>query len=223
RRLLSRLPALAPASVRVVRLGVYLDRFLPRGTAPPATSQASRATPTLVTVARLDPFKGYDTLIETARLLAGRQLDYRWLVIGDGPIRPEIEQATSGPPLEGRVEILGFRSQDEVRELLRDATLFVLPSRTEGLPVVLMEALACGVPCISTPITGIPEIVRDGANGLLVPPGDPVALADAVERLLLNPEEQRRLARAARPSVEGEYDIRLTGRRIADLLRRSLA
>jgi len=222
RRLLRRFPSLDPDLVHVIRLGVYLDRFLPRRVEAPGTDAAD-PLPVLVTVARLDPLKGYDTLLQTARILVERDVEYRWALIGDGPIRRELEDAISCPPLNGRVEILGFRSQDEVRDLLRGASLFILPSRSEGLPVVLMEALACGVPCISTPINGIPEIVRHGSNGLLVSAGDPVALADAVERLLRHPAERRRLAHAARPSVEGEYDIRLTGRRIADLLRRSLA
>ncbi len=88
--------------------------------------------------------------------------------------------------------------------------------------MVLMEALACGLPCISTPINGIPEIVQDGTNGLLIPPGDARSLADAIERLLRNGEWHARLARATRASVEKNYDIRLTGRKIARLLRRAL-
>src|SRR5882724_2452905 len=216
RRLLELYPTLDPAWIHVVRLGVHLDRFTP---APRSDRGPTTGPPILLTVARLDPIKGYDTLVRAARLLVTRGQDFRWHLVGDGPMRANLEKAVSVPPLAGRVELLGFKSQEEVCELFRQATLFVLPSHSEGLPVALMEALASGIPCVSTPVNGIPEIIQNGVNGLLIPPGDPQALAEAIATILNDRGLRSSMAAAARPSMEKDYDIRRTGRMMAALFR----
>jgi colanic acid/amylovoran biosynthesis glycosyltransferase len=138
-------------------------------------------------VGRLVPAKGPDVLVEALRALAAEAPEdagaVEVVVIGDGPLRASLEESARDLPAGVDVSWLGARDHDEVLTWYRWADVFCLPSYSEGLPVVLMEALAAGLPAITTPVAGIPELVVDGVTGLLVPPGDRVALTDALQRL----------------------------------------
>jgi glycosyltransferase involved in cell wall biosynthesis len=120
--------------------------------------------------------------------------------------------------LTDRVELLGARSSDDVLDIVRSADIAVLPSvvaddgQMEGVPVALMEALACEIPVVAPRLSGIPELVIDGNNGLLVEPGDPVALAEALEVLASDPDLRRRLGRAGRTHVLASFDARENAR-----------
>ena len=128
-------------------------------------------------------------LVNAARLLAAEGLDFKVVFVGDGELRPHIEAAIREHGLERHIEITGWATSDEVKQHLLDAQAMVLPSFAEGLPVVIMEALALSRPVISTYIAGIPELIEDGVNGWLVPSGDVEALANAMRRALATPHD----------------------------------
>jgi glycosyltransferase involved in cell wall biosynthesis len=158
------------------------------------------AESTIVFAGRLFAAKALEVAFAAVEQLANVEL----LVVGDGEERARLE-ALAGD----RVRFLGSRPRDEVLEILRDADLVVLSSRWENFPHVLVEALAVGTPVVATAVGGVPEIVEDGVNGLLVPPDDPDALAAALRRAL---SERDRLAANAAPSVERFSEERVYGR-----------
>ena len=123
--------------------------------------------------------------------------------------------------MESAVRLAGER--DDVGELLAAADLFVLSSRSEGLPLSILEAMAAGLPVVASDVGGVPELVVDGETGLLVPPGDPHALAAAIDRLLDDPDLRRRLGAAGRLRVSEQFDLESTQRAHLDLYRTLLA
>jgi len=168
----------------------------------------------LVFVGRLAPVKGLRVLIEA---LLARQTgdDVRLTIVGDGGERATLEAMAA--PLGEAVRFTGYQSQDEVAAILATADAFVLASFAEGVPVVLMEALAANLPVIATRITGVPELVEDGVSGLLVPPGDANALAGAIDRLAALPDRGASMGPAGRAVVEAEFDISIEAARLATL------
>lgn len=164
--------------VQVVHCALEPDFFVPLDRLTPPTST------TLVCVGRLCEQKGQLLLIEAAAQLAAEGLDFELVLAGDGEMRPQIEQAIARQQLAGRVRITGWVSSDQVRDLLLGSRALVLPSFAEGLPVVIMEALALGRPVISTWVAGIPELVRPEQEGWLVPAGDVQRLAQAMRDCL---------------------------------------
>lgn len=208
----------AAARLQVVRCGVPLEQF-------PFRPPGGAAGP-VVSVGRLVDYKGFATLIDAMGLLRERGRDLSCRIVGDGPLMGRLRDRIRTRGLEGRVELMGARSQEEVRELLSRAGLCVLASQRggdgqmDGIPVVLMEALALGVPSVSTRISGIPELIEDGVTGLLAPPADPRALASAMERVLDDPELAGRLAAGGRRRVEKDYDLEVNAGRLLDLIRR---
>lgn len=165
------------SKIHVVRCG--LDRSLldQPPTAVPDTSS-------LVCVGRLCEQKGQLLLLEAARRLFERGVDFHLLLVGDGEMRPEVSGRIERFELKNHVSVTGWATGDQVEQYIRDCRGMVLPSFAEGLPVVIMEALALGRPVISTYVAGIPELVRDGENGWLVPAGSVDALCSALERAL---------------------------------------
>jgi glycosyltransferase involved in cell wall biosynthesis len=159
-----------------------------------------------VLVARLAPEKDVETLLNATALAARERPDFRLEVAGDGPCRPALERAAADLGVAGRVRFLG-----EVRDvpaLLARARLFALSSLTEGVSLTLLEAMSRGLPVAATRVGGNAEVVADGETGLLVPPGDPPALAAALLRLWADPAEAARLGRAGRRRVEAHFDVR---------------
>jgi glycosyltransferase involved in cell wall biosynthesis len=154
---------------------------------------------TLVFAGRLGPQKALDVLL---RALANVP-EVALVVAGDGPERTALEQTAAELELDGRVSFLGAVSRDRVLRLFRAADASVLPSAWENFPHTVVEALAVGCPVIATAVGGVPEVVRDGENGLLVAPGDPTALAAAIERFFADAQLRARLAAAAPGTVEG--------------------
>jgi glycosyltransferase involved in cell wall biosynthesis len=210
----------APAKLaRIVRVrnGIDLERFSPNGAAPPSPF-------TVLCVARLVEKKGLPLLIESCGQLRDRGIALRLWIVGKGRERPQLEALIRRLKLKEVVELVGPCNQGEVRDRYRAAHLYVLPcvvgsdGNRDGLPVSIVEALACGLPVISTPVTGIPEVVRHGENGLLVPPGDPRALAAAIEELHRDPLLYAKLRQNARTSVAERYDLRETARELHRLL-----
>lgn len=169
--------------------------------------------PCLLAVGRLVEKKGLRVLVEAARVLAARGVDFEGRLIGDGPLREELAAQIAQAGLVDRLRLEGPRPQAEVMRAMRQATLLCAPcvvsddGDRDGLPTVLLEAMALGTPCVSTAVAGIPELVIDGRTGLCVEPDDPDALADALQRLLAEPALGVRLARQARAHVERHFDI----------------
>jgi glycosyltransferase involved in cell wall biosynthesis len=201
--------------LHLVRNGLELERFPYRDPRPLGTPLRIAA------VGRLIEKKGFQHLLPAAAELvdSGVKLDLR--IAGTGILAEELEANISQLKLSDSVRLLGPQTQDQIHELLDSADVFMAPcvvgadGNADGMPTVLLEAMATGVPCISTSVTGIPEAIRNGSTGVLVRPGNPHALARAVHTLTSPGTDRVSLARNARALVEEDYDVR----RQAQLLR----
>ncbi|HEX3256196.1 MAG TPA: glycosyltransferase [Gaiellaceae bacterium] len=175
---------------------------------------------TVLSVGTLHEVKGQANLVEACRLLQEEGIDVVCDLVGDGPDRKALSRQIEAAGLGGRVTLLGLRDRSEVAELLRKADVLAAPSvptrrgKREGIPVVLMEAMASGVPVVASRVSGIPELVEDGVSGLLVTPGDPRSLADALARMHADAALREALAREARAKVEAEFDVRQNARKL---------
>ena len=207
-----------PAASRVHRVynGVELARY-------PYSSPLSRP-PEVAAVGRLVEKKGFADLVEACAILARRGVTFRCSIAGAGVLETELREHVTRLGLDDRVDLVGPLTQEEVRRLVQGAAVLAAPSviardgNREGLPTVLIEAMALGTPCVSTDVTGIPEVVRDGESGLLVGEHDPEALAAALERLLIDGRLRVRLAGSARRLVESRFDVDRNSARIRELL-----
>lgn len=162
----------------------------------------------LVCVGRLCEQKGQLLLLNVIQLVRQRGIDVHLTLVGDGPMRRQIEAAISKLGLDDFVTITGLVSSDRVRAALIEADALVMASFAEGLPVVIMEAMALGRPVVATSIAGVPELIRDGKEGFLVPAGDSDALADAIERLFALPHnELNQIVRQAKERVRERHSI----------------
>lgn len=182
--------------LHIVHCGVDPGRYDP---AP------REGAPHLLFVGRLAAVKGVPVLFEALQQLD--MPDLRVTLIGDGPERAGLEREVAERGLSDVVEFAGYRNQTEVAEALREADALVLPSFAEGVPVVLMEAMASARPVVTTQIAGVPELVEDGVSGRLVPPGDVDALAEALREVLCDAGLRARMGAAGRAKVCAEFDI----------------
>jgi colanic acid/amylovoran biosynthesis glycosyltransferase len=195
----------AASTVRRVYNGLDLERF--RFTAPVGRP------PMIVAVGRLVEKKGFADLVAACAQLREQGREFRCRIIGSGPLHDALQNQIEQLGLGTHVELLGPRPQSEVVQHVRDAAVFVAPcidgadGNRDGLPTVLLEAMALGTPCVSTDVTGIPEVVRDGETGLLVPQRDVARLARAIDGLLAEPALGVALAERARRLMEDEFDI----------------
>jgi glycosyltransferase involved in cell wall biosynthesis len=170
-------------------------------------------------VGRLCEQKGQLLLVEAAARLAARGFEFELVLVGDGEMRPAIEKLIAAHGLEQRVRITGWASGDVVREHLLASRALVLPSFAEGLPVVLMEALAMGRPVVSTYVAGIPELVTPGKSGWLVPAGSISDLVVALEEVLqATPEHLSSLGAAGHARVRERHDARFCAETLMKLL-----
>jgi colanic acid/amylovoran biosynthesis glycosyltransferase len=204
------------AKVRIIHCGADVERL---------AHIARRPEPGLiVSVARLSPMKGFIHLVEACALLRERGLAVRCEIGGEGPERPVLEERIRAMGLEETVKLRGAIRAAEVAAFIARGEIFALPCVTmpdglmDGVPVSLMEAMALGLPAVSTTVSGIPELVRDGRTGLAVPPRDVRALADALGRLLSDRGLADRLAAAGQELVRQEFDLHLNARRVAELV-----
>ena len=170
--------------------------------------------PCIVAVGRLIEKKGFSDLIDACAELDARQIDFQCQIIGGGPLEEALKTRIRDYGLQHKIELLGPRPQNEVMAHLQEAAVFAAPcvvgsdGNRDGLPTVLLEAMALGVPCISTDVTGIPEVIKHNESGILVPQKNAHALSLALERLLSQPQERTRLAQQARRLIESAFDIR---------------
>lgn len=156
----------------------------------------------IICVANMRPEKDHVTLLKGFREIAAKYPDIELHIIGDGPLRSQLELFCSENNLSSKVIFEGVKSHEEAVRAIAESTIFVLTSVEEGLPTVLVEAMALGKPVIATTVGGIPEIVKDGVNGILIPPRSPEHVAKALERLLTNSVLRRKLGKAAAESVK---------------------
>ncbi len=187
--------------ITVVRCGIdreFTERKL---------SLPSPAPLTLVCIGRLSAEKGQLVLLEAISILMKRLPEPRLIIVGDGPLRPSLEGAVQQMGLQ-QVQMLGAGSGATVRAAISESRALVVPSLSEGLPVVIMEAMAMGRPVIAPYLAGIPELVTDGRNGWLYPVGDPNALADAIERCLVASDDVlQRMSLACREDVLLKHNL----------------
>ena len=220
------------ADVHRVYHGLNVDfaRILAAGGAMPARNGRFR----VLAVGRLVAKKGFDVLVEAVGLLADRGLPVEAVIVGhqaplEPEVGPELERAVSELGLAGRLHLLGSMTQRQLFDEYRRASAFCLPCRVadsgdrDGIPNVMVEAMACGLPVVGTQVSGIPELVVSGQNGLLVAPEDPEAVAEALVRLYEDPRLARSLGMRAKATVRERFDGDLLVRELASLFREAAA
>jgi glycosyltransferase involved in cell wall biosynthesis len=195
----------------VVRCGIDVDAFSFR--APRRLPDRPR----IVTVARLSPEKGHLVLLAAMRTLVEHGVDAELRIIGDGPSAALVDRTAEQLGLEDRVTLTGELQPAEVSRELADADVFCLPSFAEGIPVSIMEAMAVGVPVVTTFVGGIPELAVDGETALVVPAGNSGELATALRSVLTDERLRGRLADAAQRMARQRHDVRHNGRELHGL------
>jgi glycosyltransferase involved in cell wall biosynthesis len=187
---------------------IDLEEFSHKRSLQSAQNRLGLATGRFVigAVGRLSREKGFSFLIRALGRLVDQSIDAELWIAGEGPQRASLESLASNLGLRDRVQLLGHR--DDVIDLYHGMDAFVVSSAREGLPNVLLEAMALELPVVATRVAGVPDLIRDGENGLLVDPGSTEALADALRRLAENSGLRRRLGEAARRTVEDSHDFK---------------
>lgn len=216
----------SPEQITVIRCGVNLDEFeVHRGG---NESSSSNGRVEILSVGSLVEKKGHRFLIEACGLLQERGIDFACTIIGGGPQKRELHRLVKRLGLSGRVRLLGARPHPEILAAYPRHHLFVLASiiakdgDRDGIPVVMMEAGAMGLPIVSTEVSGIPEIVRRDQTGVLVPPGDAAALAEAIADLAIKPQVRRQLGENTRALIEAEFNIARNTSRLANIWSETL-
>jgi glycosyltransferase involved in cell wall biosynthesis len=214
-----------PANLHVIRCGVDRQVFRPRAAA--STPDGTGRVPAITCIGTLHEVKGQRHLIGAIATLARSGLEVRCRFVGDGPDRAALEQLVADAGIRGCVEFLGQRTRDEVLALLNETDILVAPSvptrggKREGLPVVLIEAMAVGVPVVASHLSGIPELVEDGVTGLTVPPGDDDAIAAALRTLIEDPSLGAQFATAGLERIQAEFDLDRNASRLIGLFARA--
>ena len=203
--------------LRVIHVGIPLGQFTRNGDAGPP-----QGAPTILFIGRLVSAKGQAVLLEATTLLAKRGHKVEVILAGEGPLRPTLERFAEQLGLASQVSFPGAVGQEEIHALYAGASIFCLPSFAEGVPGVLMEAMAMELPVVSTRITGVPELIDDGRTGLLVAPGRTDQLADALERLLVDSALCRKMGSAARDKVLREFNTDSSAKQLYELFANQL-
>ena len=215
------------AKIHKVYNGIDMERFPALGDESARPAVAPYHLPRIVSVGRLVAFKGFDELIDACAELARHRIDFFCDIIGDGRLRETLQEKVKQLDLSSRVNLLGSLSQAAVLDKLQAADIFALASTTDAqgatdvFPTVILEAMASARPVVSTRLAGIPELVVDGQTGMLAPPGDSTALADALEQLLRDPELRLRFGHAGRARIEQHFRIEQTVAPLMEMLERS--
>ena len=198
-----------PAKLFVAYCGIDTDHF-----APVRTPREEGAPLRVLSSGRLVEKKGFDVLIEALAILRNRNVAFACTIGGSGPLEAELRALIAARDLEDSVTLTGAAlKQEEIPDFMSGGDVYVLACQravdgdVDGLPQMLMEAMACDLPAVSTDLVGIPDLIRDGRTGLLVPPQDATALADALQRLDADPALADRLAAGGRAHVESDFDL----------------
>jgi len=194
--------------------GIDLKQFIPKERLPSEPF-------TFLCVARIVEKKGHKFLIDACEILKNQNVNFVCKLLGAGPLQREIEKSIQEKNLQNVIEILGAQTQDEVLNRFHQSHSYILTCTTgqngdkDGLPVAMVEALACGLPVITTPMTGNPEVIKDAYNGFLVPFENPEKTAEAMKNLIENKTLYAKLCTQARSSVERSFDIKETVKALA--------
>lgn len=197
----------APGRIEVIANGIEVDRFAPR--------TGVRPVRTIATVANLRKEKAHEVLLAAAARLLLHQPQLRFVIAGDGQRMSELRALAASLHIAANVTFLGHC--EDVPALLADADAFVLPSRSEAFPNGAIEAMAAGLPVVASAVGGLLDLIDDGETGVLVRPDDPVALADAIEALVLSPERAAAIGANARDAVTRRYSFDRMVRAFEDL------
>ncbi len=206
--------------IKVIHCGLDLSKFETRKQENKKTEKQKN----ILTVARLEEKKGHRYLLEALKILKDKNFKFRSTIVGGGVLEKDLKSQTRSLGLEDVVDFIGPLTQNEVQKLLRQTDVFVLPcvkaknGNMDGIPVSLMEAMASGVPVISTTLSGIPELIENGQSGLLVEPKDVESLAAAIEEILTDDDLRQRCTQQARIKVEEEFDIKKNAQELKRLL-----
>jgi glycosyltransferase involved in cell wall biosynthesis len=217
----SRMMMLTPVAdwpkIEMVRLGVDISAFRPADHTGDGVE--------LLCVGRLSAEKGHHILLDALALVVAeyRAVTIRLRLVGDGPDRAALAQHAEKLGIQEHVIFEGWANHDRVLEFYQRADIFLLASFAEGIPVVLMEAMAMELPVVATWISGIPELVDSGQNGLLCAPGDADALAANIHKLISDPDLRKRLGAAGRRTVLDQFDLAANAKEWAAVLRRRLS
>jgi colanic acid/amylovoran biosynthesis glycosyltransferase len=230
------LPKLMEGAVAIVTVSDYAARLL-RDRIPESSSKVHRVyngvdlsrfhptdfgtgIPAIISIGRLIEKKGFSDLISACALLTSRRRGFACEIIGEGPLEKALRAQITSAGLEGQVRLAGPQTQAQVALRLAHGTIFVLPCTREAdggmdnLPTVIMEAMAAGLPVISTPLAGVPEMVEPEINGELVPERDPAAICAAMERLIADPARARRLGDRGRQIAREKFSIETSARQL---------
>ncbi|MHC1728486.1 MAG: glycosyltransferase family 4 protein [Syntrophobacteraceae bacterium] len=218
--LLPRFPAAEAAKIHVVRCGIDCDRYSPG-------PHLLKSPPIILSVGRLSDTKGFPTLISACRRLKDMGIEAKCVIIGDGPDRQSLLRQIQGEGISAHVTLAGELLADRVQSWFKRADLFVLPccvSKTgpekgnhDGIPYALIEAMAMGIPVVSTYIGGIPELIHNGETGLLVQPDEPDALAEAMAGIIQDGHLSKRLSEAGRDFVMREFNVSRSANQLFEL------
>jgi glycosyltransferase involved in cell wall biosynthesis len=203
--------------IHVIHCGVDPDVFQ----RPP--HRMNQGPVRMLCVASFEEVKGHEYLVEACRILRARGTPFVCDLVGDGPLRRTVENQIKQANLQEVIRIHGARSRPEIARMMSEADIMVLPSvptpsgKREGIPVVLMEAMASELPVVSSELSGIPELVDNGRTGLLAPPRDVGALADALQKLLHNSEMRSQMGRLGREKVLREFNLHRSAKNLSEL------
>jgi colanic acid/amylovoran biosynthesis glycosyltransferase len=186
--------------MHIVPLGVNTDEFKP-------VAREARQPLGIICVGRLVPAKGQHILLKAFSQVLSKGHSLHLTLVGNGPDRESLEREVARYDLAGKVTFCGALNHDETQAKLAEANIFALASFAEGIPVALMEAMAMGIPCVSTSIAGIPALIRNEIDGLLVPPSSVEGLASAIERLVLDDALRQKLGASGRAHVVENYNL----------------
>ncbi len=205
------------AAEKVVTIpnGVVVDEF-------GGSTRFPFPSPYVLSVGRLNPLKGHDVLLAAFRRVADREKNVHLIIAGDGPERIRLHAVCLALGLKDRVTFLGEVGRDRIRELLSGCEFLALSSWSEGIPTVALEAMASGKAVVGTRVGGLPEIVSDAETGLLVPPGDPNSLAEAMLVLLRSRNQRKAMGERGRAFVKAHHDFARTVDRYLDVYRQAL-
>ena len=200
---------LSPERIEVIPTGVDTDHFAPR-------SEPSEADPVILCLARLAPIKDHETLIRGFEILHARCPRARLRLVGDGELREQLERRIQASPAQKRMELLP--GTPDPRPHYAAASVVALSSVNEGMPNVLLEAMAMGIACVGTAVGGVPEVIRNGRTGFVVPKKDPEALAQAIGELVENKELRKRFGEAGRQAALEEHSLESVAARHAEVM-----
>lgn len=195
--------------------GLELERYV-------KVQRTKLSRPVILSVGQLQERKGLSYLVEACSFLGERGIQFECRIIGEGPLRPILQDQIQRLGLENFVRLLGALPHEEVIAQYQEATVFALPAilgkdgDRDGIPNVILEALSMGLPVVSTAHSGIPEVIEEGVNGLLVPPEDAKALSSALERVICNPEMQAAFGKAGRQIVADRFNPEKNARRLLE-------